>query len=203
MRGFPSDWPADCWFPTWDTFECVCLYIDSQRPTELRSHTHSHTYKGVGNYKYRAVVNRIDIPCAGGITEDILCVWVCVFVCPLGTSVCSHDLPSIRSSFFQSFLPSFLPFTGQCNQTEAGLAGKWKGDSDRHNATQCPSVSLSPQSSLLQQWEVTKYYTWVQFWGRTLLEDLQFLLLNTSALLHFRGKYRTPLNLSGSLTCSY
>lgn len=49
MRGFPFGQTAVCWFPTWDAFDCVCLYRDSQRPAELQSHTHTHNTHAKGS----------------------------------------------------------------------------------------------------------------------------------------------------------
>lgn len=101
-------------------FECLPVQRFPETNWALDSHTHLHIQRAWA-HKYRTVINRTGIPCAGCITEDIC---VCVFVRPLGRIVCSHDLPSIRSSFSHSFPSSRLPFTGQHNQTEAGLAQK-------------------------------------------------------------------------------
>lgn len=62
--GFPFDQTVDCRFPTWDPFESVCLWRDSQRPESRTSCTH----KGDEDSKYRTVINRRDTSFAGWIT---------------------------------------------------------------------------------------------------------------------------------------
>lgn len=83
----------------------VCTEIPRDQLSFRVIHT-PHTYKGVRNYKYRTVINRIDIPCAGWIIEDI-CVCESVRLCIPWAQV---SVPTTCPlSLLPSFNPSFCP----------------------------------------------------------------------------------------------
>lgn len=114
-RGFPFDQPADCWFPTWDPFECVCLCRDSQRP---ESHT-SRTFKEVVDSKYRTVPNRRDATLAGWITWGSgVCKSMHLHIPWADLSVPMTCPPSLLPHM-QPFPLRLLPFPGRCNHTRA------------------------------------------------------------------------------------
>lgn len=100
-----------------------------------------HTYKGVRNYKYRTVINRIDIPCAGWIIEDI-CVCESVRLCiPWAqVSVPTTCPPSLLPSFNPSFCPSFHSPASVIKQRLVWHESK-RGDSGGRYAIQGPSLS--------------------------------------------------------------
>ena len=82
------------------TSECLSVQIFPETSWALES----HTYKGVGNYKYRTVINRVDIPCAGWITEDSsVCVCLCLCVPWALVSVPTTCPPSVLPFLNPSF----------------------------------------------------------------------------------------------------
>lgn len=81
--------PLQCWlklvpllgwgFPPLTDTQIACfprgmesdVFVWTDIPRDPPSFGVMDTYKGVGNYKYRALINRREGPCAGWITEDI------------------------------------------------------------------------------------------------------------------------------------
>ncbi len=86
----------------------VCTEIPRDWPSFRVTHTLTHTQKGSGTTNIETVINRIDIPCAGWITEDIcVCESVCLCVPWAQVSVPTTCPPSVLPSFNPSFRLSF------------------------------------------------------------------------------------------------
>lgn len=78
-RGFPFDQPADCWFPTWDPFECVCLCRDSQRP---ESHTRHALTKGSGTANIEQSQIEEMLRLRGGLHGAVVYASLCICTSP-------------------------------------------------------------------------------------------------------------------------
>lgn len=151
----------------------MCLSVQRFPETNwaLESHTHSHTYKGVENYKYRTGINRIDIPCAGWIREDIcVCESVCLCVPWVQVSIPMTCPPSVLPSFNSSFRLSFNSLARVIKQRLV-----WhKSERDTQTAIMPLKVHLSHyhhkavicsgrKDKENRFSRLLKYYTWLQF----------------------------------------
>lgn len=88
------------------------VFVRTEIPRDQLSFRVVHMYKGVGNYKYRAVINRMDSLRAGWITEDI-CESVCLCI--------PWALVSVPMTCPASFLPSLCPCVYPFLRSVAGL----------------------------------------------------------------------------------
>lgn len=87
-------------------------FVCTEIPRDQLSFRVLHTYKGVGNYKYRAVINRMDGLRAGWIMEDI-CESVCLCI--------PWALVSVPMTCPASFFPSLCPRVYLFLRSAAGL----------------------------------------------------------------------------------
>lgn len=116
------------------------VFVCTEIPRDQLSFRVLHTYKGVGNYKYRAVINRMDSLRAGWIMEDI-CESVCLCI--------PWALVSVPMTCPASFLPSLCPCVYPFLRSAAGLIEQkpvWHGSNREtrfhHLAAKCRKTLL-------------------------------------------------------------
>lgn len=112
------------------------VFVCTEIPRDQVSFRVLLTYKGVGNYKYRAVINRMDSLRAGWIMEDI-CESVCLCI--------PWALVSVPMTCPASFLPSLCPCVHPFLRSAAGLIEQkpvWHG-SNREIRFHCLAATFA------------------------------------------------------------